>query len=243
MSLSQAVLHIAQQHTEDRPITAKELKAQFPEKSTTQVSVALRDHWIGARLQRKQIGVSITNQPRYAYYYDAGGHSDVAKAPQVSQAAQPAPKFAAQIDTYVSDFANSIVDAIVAQLKPLVEERLRAALPKALPPIPHIKAPQVEKSRPMKVGITGLLPAQAQTIAQEFGDAFDLKFWNGKTGDGREQLKSMGIGCQVVFHHVDHAGHATEATLKSVGAKIVRVPGGLTNLRDALTRLYVEGAV
>lgn len=144
--------------------------------------------------------------------------------------------------TFVDQFADSLVDAVLDALKPRIEAKLREALPQVLPQIAPPKAPEVipaSHSKP-KVGVTGLLPQQAGMIATEFGDTFDLRFWNDRNGDGVKQLKSMGVGCEIVFWNTGFCAHGTEAMLRNTGAKVVNFGGGMTQLRDLLTEYYVE---
>jgi len=104
------------------------------------------------------------------------------------------------------------------------------------------KLPVIEQAQPRKprVGITGLLPQQAGMIQSEFCDTFDITFWNDRNGDGHGTLRAMGKGCDIVFFHKNHANHTTQDILKNVGANFVIVGGGMSQLRDALTKYYVE---
>ena len=104
------------------------------------------------------------------------------------------------------------------------------------------KLPVIEQAQPRKprVGITGLLPQQAGMIQSEFCDTFDITFWNDRNGDGHGTLRAMGKNCDIVFFHKNHATHNTQDILKNVGANFVVIGGGMTQLRDALTKYYVE---
>lgn len=152
------------------------------------------------------------------------------------------------VGEFVQSFASTLATAIVGQLKPRLEEELKRALPAALPSPaitqqdPHKPVEVIQKARLPRIGVTGLLPQQAGMIQQEFCDTFDITFWNDRNGDGQGSLKAMGIGCEVVFYHVNHASHTTENALKAVGAKIIHVNGGMSQMRDALTKYYVEQA-
>lgn len=152
------------------------------------------------------------------------------------------------VGDFVQSFANTLATSIVSQLKPRLEEELKRVLPAALPsPVtlqqpPHKPVEVIQKARLPRIGVTGLLPQQAGMIQQEFCDTFDITFWNDRNGDGQGSLKAMGSGCEVVFYHVNHSAHTTELALKSVGAKIIHVNGGMSQMRDAITKYYVEQA-
>lgn len=143
-----------------------------------------------------------------------------AKAPEVKAEVQP-------------EIVQEVEEADVA-----VDAEPTAPVFIASPP----KLPVIEQAQPRKprVGITGLLPQQAGMIQSEFCDTFDITFWNDRNGDGHGTLRAMGKGCDIVFFHKNHANHTTQDTLKNVGANFVIVGGGMSQLRDALTKYYVE---
>lgn len=245
MSLSTDVFTKVRQSS--APITAKQLVVEFfPEYTPSRVSMTLRDLWNAKKLQRVEAERGPTNQRRFAYYYDGALIEQPAEKKSASndvtgKSKKPNDK---SLDDILSSFADqlatTLVDRVVDKLKASIETKLREAVPQALPTLP--KRDEALKPAPlMKVCITHLLPQQAGMLAQEFGQAFDLRFWNDKTGDGVSTLKSLGVTCDYVLHHTDHASHATDGILKSIGARVIRVSGGMTRLRDELTRLYVEG--
>lgn len=204
-------------------------------------------------LTRTPLDISTRGTTIYGYYTPEGVEGLV-KQERIAVAQASAPRsldvpikvtsLDAILSDFVGSFAKSLAGAIVEQLKPRLEMELRQALPAALPaPIAPLmpQNQEVVTYRKRRIGVTGLLPQQAGAIQQEFGDTFDISFWNDRNGDGLSKLKSIGIGCEAVFVHIAHASHKTDQTLKSVGAKLVRVNGGLSQMRDTLTRYYVEG--
>ena len=206
--------------------------------------------WKRGTVTRNEIRKTLTNAPVYSYalHSNAAVHED--NVVQIKKTVEKPAPVVSSIDSILSDFAasfaKSLAGAIIDQLKPRLEQELRQALPAALP-APTVSPPkppvqEVIVARKRRIGVTGLLPQQAGTIQSEFCDTFDITFWNDRSGSSYSQLKAMGIGCEAVFCHVEHASHKSESTLKSVGAKIVRVNGGVSAMRDALTRYYVEEA-
>ena len=81
-----------------------------------------------------------------------------------------------------------------------------------------------------------MLPAQVEVIEREFGDVFNLLYWK---EEGSSALKTIARSSEIVFVTRWCAHSATE-TLKSVGAKWRFVEGGLSELKNLLTALYVE---
>lgn len=225
--------------------------------STSLVATYTWQFWKRGTVTRKEIRKTLTNAPVYSYalHSNAVVHEDnvvqIKKPEKVKATVEKRAPVVSSIDSILSDFAasfaKSLAGAIIDQLKPRLEQELRHALPAALP-APTVSPPkppvqEVIVARKRRIGVTGLLPQQAGTIQSEFCDTFDITFWNDRSGSSYGQLKAMGIGCEAVFCHVEHASHKSESTLKSVGAKIVRVNGGVSAMRDALTRYYVEEAV
>lgn len=154
------------------------------------------------------------------------------------------PTLESMVSSFASTFAKSIAEAIVEQLKPRLEEELKILLPTALPLVSpkEPKQPEVKIVRTSlpKIGICGLLPQQFAIIKTEFQDTFDLSCWNEHSGSGTGSLKAMGGSCEAVFIHTNHISHNVEEVLRTVRAKCVRVGGGMSSMRDALTKYYVE---
>lgn len=91
-------------------------------------------------------------------------------------------------------------------------------------PIPSRPA----KIRKPRIGIVGLLPTQNGVVSEKLAGAVDLEFWNDHQGQG--SLEALARGCDAVFLHTRHAGHATDNALKAAGANVVRCTGGVTNI-------------
>ncbi len=158
------------------------------------------------------------------------------------------------IASMIQNIGNALAKQIVAQvainLQPLLQRELAQVIPQQPVEIPQqpVEIPQLDvkalistqtapkRERLPTVGIVGLLPQQAGLIATEFGEVFDLRFWN---NESNSSLKSMGIACEVVLC-TKWCSHSTTETLASVGANWRKVTGGMNELRTTLTALYVE---
>lgn len=239
-------------------VIAKALKLPSKVVATQTGQMALR-----GKLTRKES--EIKGGKLYLYYSPAAftpsatAAVDTPKAAEPAEPAEPAiakvtritPEVAvksldAVVDELVEEMAETLAGALTERLKAKLTLKLREHLPDALPhldlvaPTLHVEAPA--KAHKMKVGITCLLPNQAGMIQQEFGDTFDLKFWNAKNGDGHRQLKALGDGCEVVFWNCGFSSQSDERLLRNTGVKVINFGGGMTQLRTLLTELYAQKA-
>lgn len=103
------------------------------------------------------------------------------------------------------------------------------------PALPIENKPKV---RLPKVCVAGVLPVHFGTIVTEFGNTFDLCYWNDRAGNSDRQLQDYSQSCEVVFWHTSHCSHSAEAIVKKYSKKIVKVSGGLSNMRTALSNYY-----
>ena len=94
------------------------------------------------------------------------------------------------------------------------------------------------KVRLPKVCVAGVLPVHFGSIVTEFGNTFDLCYWNDRAGNSDRQLQDYSQNCEVVFWHTSHCSHSAEAIVKKYSKKIVKVSGGLSNMRTVLTNYY-----
>ena len=162
---------------------------------------------------------------------------------KTSQSAQ-SDDIASMIQNIGNALAKQIVAQVALSLQPMLQRELAAVIPEQPVEIPQLdvkalistQTAQPKRERLSTVGIVGLLPQQAGLIATEFGEVFDLRFWN---NESNSSLKSMGIACEVVLC-TKWCSHSTTETLASVGANWRKVTGGMNELRTTLAALYVE---
>lgn len=101
----------------------------------------------------------------------------------------------------------------------------------ALPPLANIFPAKEAPAKRPKILITGLLPQQAGTLAQAFGERLDLTFWK----DGNyKQLRQLAVSNELVLIHTGHDSHSTQETVKSAGGNYRLVSGGVTALAKEL---------
>lgn len=96
------------------------------------------------------------------------------------------------------------------------------------------------KVRLPKVCVAGVLPVHFGSIVTEFGNTFDLCYWNDRAGNSDRQLQDYSQSCEVVFWHTSHCSHSAESIVKKHSKRIIKVSGGLSNMRTALTNYYKQ---
>lgn len=147
----------------------------------------------------------------------------------------------------IGEMIQNLSDAIAKQIAASVVVSLQASLTRELASVVPQQAPKqltlnlgnLPPEPPVikpRIGILGLLPAQVEVIEREFGDVFNLLYWK---EEGSSALKAIGRTSEIVFV-TRWCAHSTTETLKSVGAKWRFVEGGLSELKNLLTALYVE---
>ncbi len=129
------------------------------------------------------------------------------------------------------------VNALQASLDAALGDKDPAARP-ALPPAPP--APEVTKKKRLRVGIVSLLPAQKAAIEHEFAKVFDLRIVNSEDQRDGSRLESMVGSCDVILALTRFITHSTEASVRNTGTELIRINGGMTQLRDKLADLYVR---
>ena len=204
------------------------------------------------RLSREPAGHTITNVPFYAYYPPTPRPSEnVARASEnvvkrrkasTHSSTQTSPA-TLDLNALVENLATSLADTLAQQVAAKLKDKLMAQLATQLPalaaPPPQIHAPIINEPRAHKpkVLIAGLLPQQAGMIQSEFGEVFDLTFWK---DESLQALKHRAEAAQVTITFTSKIGHAAESAIKATSTEYHRCVGGMTSLRDMLTRMYVE---
>lgn len=161
--------------------------------------------------------------------------------------AQPSLTLDGLIDGIAKQIANRIAASVgkhlVVQLSTVIPEcpeqqfDLVEYLKDAIVP-PQEQAKSKPVARQARVTICGLLPQQAGLISQEYGQAYDLSFWN---EEGTDKLKALAKNADHIITFSSKLPHHVENTIRSVNRDFKRVMGGLTELRRVLTNLG-EGA-
>ena len=210
------------------------------------------------RLTRTLLGHTPSNIAFYGYWPATAQLSNVQES--VSNVQESAPKARKRrkastpsrtrtnattldLNALVENLATSLADTLAQQVAAKLKDRLMAQLATTLPalaaPPPQIHAPIINEPRAHKpkVLIAGLLPQQAGMIQSEFGEVFDLAFWK---DESLHALKSRAESAEVTITFTSKIGHAAESAIKTTSTEYHRCVGGMTSLRDMLTRMYVE---
>ena len=210
------------------------------------------------RLTRTLLGYTPSNIAFYGYWSANKQLSNVQES--VSNVQESAPKArkprakpthsrtqtnpaTLDLNALVENLATSLADTLAQQVAAKLKDKLMAQLATQLPalaaPPPQIHAPIINEPRAHKpkVLIAGLLPQQAGMIQSEFGEVFDLTFWK---DESLQALKHRAEAAQVTITFTSKIGHAAESAIKTTSTEYHRCVGGMTSLRDMLTRMYVE---
>ena len=209
----------------------------------------IRNLWMTGRLVREEAGRTITNLPFYGYYPTPAPNvknpSPNVRKPRKASTPSRTQTNATTLDlnALVENLATSLADTLAQQVAAKLKDRLMAQLATQLPalaaPPPQIHAPIINEPKVSKkrVLIAGLLPQQAGMIQSEFGEVFDLAFWK---DESLHALKSRAESAEVTITFTSKLGHAAENAIKTTSTEYRRCVGGMTSLRDMLTRMYVE---
>jgi hypothetical protein len=99
------------------------------------------------------------------------------------------------------------------------------------------EAPESRNRLPC-VLVAGLLPAQAGMIQNEFGEVLKLRFADASAS--LQQLKDSARGVDAAFTFTGKISHGVEEAIQATGTPLHRVSGGMSSLRDRLTRFVVN---
>ena len=151
----------------------------------------------------------------------------------------------AQLEEYCGPKAFAVIKRTVLQL--LEDRDVRMAVLRMFAmadpepvEMPGQQAERKEQNRLPRVLVLGLLPAQEQSVLQEFEHYFDLRF--ARAGAPGSQLRTLARGSTFVFGMTGFIGHQDERQVRAAaGASYMRIEGGLSSLRGALTHTYTTG--
>ncbi len=147
-------------------------------------------------------------------------------------------------DSIVEQFSEDIMDVLIPIITRHIMDKLPGKLGEALNGKEDsigrrlITTEAFRRVRKPKVCIVGLLPQQAGIISSEFGIEFDLDFW--KDG-GSKNLRDLSKTCDYVLAMTNFISHDTISAIKATNGNLRYVSGGMSSLKDELTKLYVEG--
>ena len=243
---------------EDHPGTTTGQVAEMLQHQRASINPMMSQLAKKGRLTRTLLGHTPSNVAFYGYWPATAQLSNVQES--VSNVQEPAPKARKRrkastpsrtrtntttldLNALVENLATSLADTLAQQVAAKLKDRLMAQLATTLPalaaPPPQIHAPIINEPRAHKpkVLIAGLLPQQAGMIQSEFGEVFDLTFWK---DESLHALKSRAESAAVTITFTSKIGHAAENAIKTTSTEYHRCVGGMTSLRDMLTRMYVE---
>lgn len=212
------------------------------------------------RVERTVHQLSASNNPSYAYSLSAVKIEETKPRRQV-KSGKSRSKVDISMSAMLNQIAADIAQQIVGRVKDHIALELTSLIPDAFVPatqsletvISNASKPSVEDLRKRAVAtlpaprlkrvlVCGLMPQQAGLIQSEFNDCLDVRFWNDANGDGLDSLKGLCKSSDAVFLHTNHSSHKVDTTLRQLASRFVRVTGGMTQMREALTEFYAEAA-
>ncbi len=107
---------------------------------------------------------------------------------------------------------------------------------------PQTPEPKQARVRLPKICVCNLLPIQMGELQTEFGQTFDIEFWNGNTGNSTQQLVDYSKNAEMVFWHTKHCSHnAEKVSFRNAGpGKFRRINGSLSQMQNAIRQYYAE---
>jgi len=177
-------------------------------------------------------------------------------APAPAREASPSPSVAMPASWLhaLDALAEGLARHIIARVRSELALGLRAMTPPEpapevlVEPTPVVEAPATDAPAPRaaepqaprkRVMIVGLLPGQQNTITREFGRELDLRFI---TSDAQASNRASELSrrSDAAVLMTKFVSHTAENIIRAGGGRLIRVSGGMSQLRDALTRLYCE---
>lgn len=214
-------------------------------------------------LDSQVIGRTITNVPVFGHWAPGtmppgpGVPATPSTPPRTRSKQATTAESNRSLDSLLDDMASTLVRALIsrakAQLPAAIAQDLMPRL--TLAPRPSAQAaPEVSEvlldvgpaiealvrsgkpaapvARLPRVGVVGLPPSQAGELTAEFSGVLELAFWTGQHPDA--QLRALAKGCDAVFLHTRHAAHTVDAALTGADAKLYRVGGGVSQMKDKI---------
>lgn len=226
--------------------TSKDIAKQFSI-TPAKAAVKFKQYFDGGYVTRKEVGRTLVKSPIYGYFVHSGIKPEMSKKERVahSLASDKTTVSANDLTEMIQSLSTAIAKQIAAQVAVSLQESLPRELAGVVPPAPPevpklnlaaLPAPSPVIAAKPRIGIVGLLPVQQVAIDEEFKDVFDLRYWK---DESTSALKALGRSCELVII-TKWAGHKYSEVLSSVGATWRFIGGGLSEVKSALTALYVE---
>lgn len=132
---------------------------------------------------------------------------------------------AASLETRLSAMIAGITDSVAGRIVCRLQEALDDATRDVTP----------EKLRKPLVVVVGVLAGPGNLVRKEFENELDLRIID---TDHIQKLKGLGANARHVFVMIDFVSHSHTEILKSVGAQVTKVVGGMDKLRAEITNWY-----
>lgn len=156
--------------------------------------------------------------------------------------APPKPRFDLDIGPTVEALATMVLSSLRATLATRIQAEIFSQVQAALDAIPElVRQPTRPPRDPNRahVVVVGLLPGQAEMVSREFHQEYEFTFIEADHAMSGS-LKSLCSSAKAIFTMCNFISHRVDDMVKSKNGNLIRVPGGMTSLREALTDFYLE---
>lgn len=154
-----------------------------------------------------------------------------------------------QITALAATMAGEIVSEVERQLVPLLSELLKPVPQQAVAEVKEVVLPPreavaiaapVEPVELRSLLVIGLLGHLNHQLEEEFSSCFDITCMSNEENIHTMMAKAKHMDHVIVA--VNFIGHKHIRALNSVGIKPVLVNGGISTIRDTITKLFVDDA-
>jgi len=151
----------------------------------------------------------------------------------VPEAPKPKPVLGGSLDSLVEQLATAFAEKFVAHVKMSLESLIAQEFSGVVKHTAGLNLKAPVKTRQLKVLVVGLKPQQAGIINQEYPD-LDMRF----VDSGRSAAAVHGkTEADYIIGMTDFLDHSTDGNLYKASENYIRCGGGMTKLRETLTRL------
>ena len=140
------------------------------------------------------------------------------------------------LSALVQALTTSIVDGVMGQVEHRINDGIARAIERAAQ---NITAPASKvKAKLPRVAVVCLPPQRHNELIKEFSDCLDLRCIG--PDENIHMLKSNAASAEHTLVYIDAGSHRHIEACKAAGVEPIVVKGGMTHLREALTKVYVE---
>lgn len=128
--------------------------------------------------------------------------------------------------------------ALDAHIKKIVDDMIAKQIQLAFAHQMKEQSKEEEKEYLPKILIAGLIPIQMEEIKKEFGDVFNLRFW--QQDSSYKQLRNSSKGVDKIIVNNSFVSHQVTNIANASGVDVIQFSGGVSGLKEMMMNLYVN---